>query len=316
MTATNLKSADLKLFRTYDAPLDAVWEAWTDKDKIAQWWGPRGFTITTHSRDLRSGGTWKYTMHGPDGVDYENCTRYITVQDKNKLVYEHGAIEGGKPLFVATVVFAERDGKTEMDMTMTFPSPEAAQTTRGFIKKAGGDATWDRLAEFLASEIDGKEIFVVNRSFDCAIEKMWDAWTNPNQAEEWRSPPGHTIHYRHADVREGGDCFYEMSDGKIKFYGKGQYKVLRKPELFVYEQQFCDENGKACRHPFAPAWPLNMHNTITLAKEPNEQTRVTVRWEPVGDLTADEKAEFVSGKAGCTQGWAGSFDKLDAFLAD
>ena len=71
MAARN-KSNVISLTRVYDAPLDAVWDAWTIPEEVAQWWGPRGVTLTNHSRDLRTGGHWHYTMHGPDGTDYEN----------------------------------------------------------------------------------------------------------------------------------------------------------------------------------------------------------------------------------------------------
>ena len=74
--AAKSKSNEIAITRIYDAPLRAVWDAWTDPKQVAKWWGPRGFTITTHSKDLRPGGSWKYTMHGPDGTDYPNITVY------------------------------------------------------------------------------------------------------------------------------------------------------------------------------------------------------------------------------------------------
>jgi uncharacterized protein YndB with AHSA1/START domain len=89
MTAEK-KSNEINLTRLYDAPVKTVWEAWTDPTQVAQWWGPRGFTLTTHSKDLRVGGIWSYTMHGPDGVDYPNTTRYLEVEKYSRLVYDHG----------------------------------------------------------------------------------------------------------------------------------------------------------------------------------------------------------------------------------
>ena len=50
------KSNEIHITRVYDAPVRAVWDAWTDPEQVAQWWGPRGFTITTHGKDLRAGG--------------------------------------------------------------------------------------------------------------------------------------------------------------------------------------------------------------------------------------------------------------------
>ena len=91
-----------------DAPVKAVWDAWTDLKQVAQWWGPRGFTLTTHSKDLRPGGHWSYTMHGPDGTDYPNRTHYFEVEKYSRLVYDHGASEDRPPLFRVTVNFSAK----------------------------------------------------------------------------------------------------------------------------------------------------------------------------------------------------------------
>ncbi|MCL4854649.1 MAG: SRPBCC domain-containing protein, partial [Bryobacteraceae bacterium] len=100
------KPNEIRLIRVYDAPAAIVWDAWTDPDRVAQWWGPRGFTLTTHSKDLRPGGIWHYTMHGPDGTDYPNKTLYHEVEEQKKLVYDHGANDERAPLFRVTVTFA------------------------------------------------------------------------------------------------------------------------------------------------------------------------------------------------------------------
>src|SRR5277367_1043529 len=128
MTAKN-NSNEIRITRIYDAPVQLVWDAWTDPKQVAQWWGPRGFTITTHSKDLKAGGHWSYTMHGPDGVDYPNKTKYFEVEECAKLVYDHGGNDDQAPLFRVTVLFSESKGKTKMDMCMTLPTPEAAQAT-------------------------------------------------------------------------------------------------------------------------------------------------------------------------------------------
>ena len=50
-----------------------VYAALGDPARVARWWGPAGFTNTIHTFDFRPGGTWRLTMHGPDGKDYPNC---------------------------------------------------------------------------------------------------------------------------------------------------------------------------------------------------------------------------------------------------
>ena len=311
------KANELKLTRIYDAPVEAVWEAWTDPEQVAQWWGPRGFRLTTHSRDLRAGGTWRYTMHGPDGTDYPNNTHYLEVEKFARLVYDHGATDDRPPLFRVTVLFSETGGKTRMDMTMTLPTPEAAEQTRKFIKKAGGNATWDRLAEHLEQRSSGREIFVINRSFDAPLEVMFRMWTDPRHLSRWLAPAGFRMEFIEADIRPGGKSFFFMTDqGNIKFFGRAKYLEIEKPNRILYAQQFCDEDQKISRHPLAPIWPETMLTTVQLTDEGGGRTRVTVTWEPHGATTAEELEAFIRARGGMTQGWTGSFDKLEACLAE
>lgn len=314
MSAKN-KSKDIKITRIYDAPIKTVWDAWTDPQKVGKWWGPRGFTLTTHSKDLRSGGSWVYTMHGPDGVDYPNDTKYLEVEKYSRLVYDHGANDSRPPLFRVTVLFTDLKGKTKMEMTMGLPTPEAAEETRKFIKKAGGDSTWDRLAEYLSVESSGKEKFVINRSFNAPLDLMYQVWTDPKHFEQWLPPTGMKMNFLKADIKPGGRTFYYMTDGgKVEMYGQANYLEMEKPHRIVYTQQFCDKDGKVSRHPFAPTWPETMLTTVTLTEEGPDQTRVTVTWEVFGNATREELETFVAQKAGMTGGWSGSFDKLDAYL--
>lgn len=310
------KSNELRIIREYNAPVKAVWDAWTDPAQAAQWWGPRGFTITTHSKDLRVGGHWNYTMHGPDGVDYPNTTKYFEVEEYKKLVYDHGGNDEQEPMFRVTVLFSEKQGKTLMDMRMTLPTPEAAEETRKFVKKAGGNATWDRLAEYLEKESSGTERFVINRSFDAPIEQMFEMWTNPAHVSKWMPPTGFDMEFIRSDIKVGGTNFYRM-DGKggVKMYGRSTYLQIEKPNLIVYTQQFCDENEALARHPMAPTWPATMLTTIEFTSEGEDQTRVTITAECHGDTTPEELATFVQARGGMTQGWTGSFDKLEEYLS-
>ncbi len=314
MAAKN-KSNEIRITRIFHAPVQAVWGAWTDTEQVAKWWGPRGFTITTHGKDLKPGGFWKYTMHGPDGVDYPNNTHYFEVEECSKLVYDHGGSDDSPPLFRVKVLFSEIEGKTKMDMTMTLATPEAAEEIRAFIKKAGGDSTWDRLAEYVEKETSGKDKFVINRSFDVSRELMFEMWTNPKHFSQWLPPVGFQMQFIHCDIKSGGSSFYVMTgQGNMKMYGRAEYLKIEKPERIVYTQQFCDENGNVSRHPMSPTWPETMLTLVQLAEEGPERTRVTITWEPHGAITPEELDTFIKARGGMTQGWTGSLDKLEAYL--
>ncbi|MDB5763728.1 MAG: hypothetical protein JWQ21_2723 [Herminiimonas sp.] len=306
---------EIRIIRTYNAPVAAVWDAWTDPEQVAQWWGPRGFSITTHSKDLKPGGTWAFTMHGPDGVDYPNKTKYLEVEEHAKLVYDHGGNDDRPPMFRVTVLFSEVRGKTRMDMSMALPTPEAAEETRKFIKKVGGNATWDRLAEYLEKESSGKDNFVINRTFDVPIDVMFEMWTNPKHFSQWLPPTGFQMEFIKAEIKPGGSTFYCMQGGDMKMYGRAAYLEIERPHRLLYTQQFCDEKGNISRHPMAPTWPATMLTTVSLTEEGANRTRVTVTWEPHGATTREELETFINAKGGMTQGWTGSFDKLEVYLA-
>ena len=306
---------ELRIIRVYDAPVKAVWDAWTEDKQLAQWWGPRGFTITTHSKDIKPGGHWSYTMHGPDGVDFPSNMHYLEVEKYSRLVYDQGGNADQPPAFRVSVQFSEIKGKTKMEMSMTMPTAEALAHTKNIIKKASGYSTWDRLAEFLTKETTGKEQFVINRTFDAPIELMYDMWTHAKHVAKWMGPAGSTTEFIRSDIRPGGSSFYWMSAGSgAKMYGRVSYLELQKPNRFVYTQQFVDKDEKIARHPMAPHWPETMLTTVTFAEEGPGKTRVTLIWEPYGKVTPEELQTFIAARAGMTGGWTGSFDTLDEYL--
>jgi uncharacterized protein YndB with AHSA1/START domain len=309
------KSNEIAITRIYDAPVKAVWDAWVDPDQVGQWWGPRGFTITTKQKDVRPGGTWTYTMHGPDGVDYPNKTYFHEVQNGALLVYDHGANDDRPPMFRVKVRFSALGTKTKMEMRMILPTPEAADQTRAFVKKAGGNATWDRLAEHLDEKLHNRDRFVINRTFECSIEKMYEIWTSPEHIANWLAPAGSTMEFLRADIRVGGEAFYRMvAETGMTFYGSTHYLELSKPTRLVYDQKFRTETGEISRHPLAPLWPETMRTVVEFSEEGPNETRVTLTWEPEGKVTREEVDVFRGARADMTQGWTGSLDKLEGFL--
>ena len=61
------RSVVLRNVRVFDAPRDLVWKAFTESERLMQWWGPKGFTMLVAKLDLRPGGVFHYSMRSPDG---------------------------------------------------------------------------------------------------------------------------------------------------------------------------------------------------------------------------------------------------------
>ncbi len=312
--ASRNRSNEIWLTRVYDAPVRAVWDAWTMPEQVEKWWGPRGFTLTTHSKDLRVGGSWRYTMHGPDGVDYPNVTKYFVVEPHKKLVYDHGGTDDTPPLFRVTVTFTESNSKTTMEMSLSFASPEVAEQSAKFIKQAGGNATWDRLAEQLEQNATGRASFVINRTFDAPIARVFDMWTSPEHLAKWLPPAGTEMRFLRAEIVPGKSTFFVIKGDHGTTHVRAEYLAVEPPRRIVYAQQFVDEREQPAPAPGAEIWPTTLRTTVLLAEEAPDRTRVTVTTEPHGATTSGEVQAYVHERSGMTLSWTGSFDKLEPLL--
>lgn len=138
----------IRVVRLIRARRDRVWAAWTDPARVSRWWGPEGFSTTTHAHDLRPGGGWRFTMHGPDGTDYGNRVVYDRVEPPELLTYDHFA-EGDPddaPHFTARVAFAEDGDQTRVTLTMRCPSIARRDELLAFGALEGAEQTLARFA--------------------------------------------------------------------------------------------------------------------------------------------------------------------------
>ncbi len=144
---------ELVFSRVFSARREVVFRAWTEPDQVVRWWGPRGFTTTTEVMEVRPGGVWKHTMHGPDGADYPNTMRYIEVARPERLVYTNSGqkVGGTGVTFQSTVLFEEQaDGRTKVTLRMVFPSRAARDIViREYGAEEGAFQMMDRLAAHL-----------------------------------------------------------------------------------------------------------------------------------------------------------------------
>ncbi|MBP1962962.1 SRPBCC family protein [Paenibacillus aceris] len=149
-TTATINGPELIVTRTLSAPRELVFKTWTDPEHLVHWWGPQGFTLTIHAIDVKPGGVWRYTMHGPDGTDYENKISYIEVNRPETLVYSHGDAEEDEQ-FRVNVTFADRGNQTELTMRSLFKSAEYLEyVVKNYGAVEGAKQTLDRLAEELA----------------------------------------------------------------------------------------------------------------------------------------------------------------------
>jgi uncharacterized protein YndB with AHSA1/START domain len=146
------EGGDLVFERTFDAPRETVWQAFTDPELVPRWWGPHGTTTTVAEMDVRAGGTWRYVSSAPDREDIEFFGEYLEVVPPELLRWtfmfdvEGVGPQGGPETFRLEQI----DGKTKVTSIGHMGSPEVIEGALASGMVGGAIETWDRLEALLA----------------------------------------------------------------------------------------------------------------------------------------------------------------------
>jgi uncharacterized protein YndB with AHSA1/START domain len=174
MTTTTLNPAEetairpFVLSRTFDASRDELWKAWTERERLMQWFGPKGFKMPAAKLDFRPGGSFHYCLESPDGKEMWGKFNYreIAVPERIVLVNSFSDEDGGItrhpfsptwPLqLLSTFTLTEENGKTTatIEWVPIDPTPEERQTFENAhdSMRQGWGGTFDQLAEYLSAQ--------------------------------------------------------------------------------------------------------------------------------------------------------------------
>jgi uncharacterized protein YndB with AHSA1/START domain len=310
---------EMAITRLINAPRELLWEAWTDPARLAVWWGPRGFRTTTHTMDFRVGGLWRYTMHGPDGVDYPNLIVYRELKKPERMVYDHsGEGDFDETKFHTTVTFEKHGAKTKVTMRSVFPTKEElAHVIENFGALEGGKQHLARLEEQAA--IMTGPILEIERLFNAPRALVWKAWTEKDRLAQWWGPKGLGMASAELDLRPGGRFLYCMRTPQgQEMWGKFEFRDVIPPQRLVFVNSFSDKDGGITRHPFSPEfaakWPAEVLNVMTLTEAAGGKTKLLMHGAPL-NATEEQRAFFISAQTGVRQGFGATFDQLEEYLA-
>jgi uncharacterized protein YndB with AHSA1/START domain len=311
---SEINTADREIIqrRLLNAPRQLVYKVWTGQEHLAKWWGPNGFTTTTHEMNFAPGGTWRFMMHGPDGTDYPNKMVFEEVIPNQKLVFTHSDDADNGLSFHVTVTFEEKGDKTLLTMHHVFGTAEERNmVVEKFGAIEGGRQTLTRLEEHLYNM--GTNIFTIERTFNAPRELVFKAMTEYDRLAKWWGPKGAVMTTGTQDLRPGGNLHYKLrgEDGS-EMWGLMSYREIISPERLVFIVSFSDEQANIVHHPMAPTWPLEILNIMTFT-EHDGKTTLTIAGGAV-NATEEEHATYKAGQESMRTGFGGSFDKLDDYL--
>jgi uncharacterized protein YndB with AHSA1/START domain len=118
--------------RIVDASPARVYAAFEDPKQLTRWWGPDGFTSTFETFDFRTGGAWKFVLHGPDGKDYPNVNRFVELVRDARVRLQH--VEGH--WFELTVTLTPEGDKTRIAWRQQFANADELDQIRDYVVPA------------------------------------------------------------------------------------------------------------------------------------------------------------------------------------
>jgi len=137
----------ITLTRTFDAPRELVFRAFTDPALISQWWGPRRLTTVVERLEARPGGAWRFVQHDREGNEFAFNGVYREVVPLERLVYTFEFEGEPGHIIVEAVTLEDLGGKTRVTAIDTF---ETAEDLQGMLQSGmqdGASESYDRLEE-------------------------------------------------------------------------------------------------------------------------------------------------------------------------
>lgn len=153
-TSDRPSGRELVVTRTFDAPRDLVFRAWSDAGIFKRWWVPKSAPITLIAceMDVRTGGTYKLVFTHPDAPEpFTFFGRYLEVVPPSRIVWTNE--EAGEAGQVTTVTFEAQGGRTRVVMHDLYPSKEALDEAIASGSINWNDETFEQLDAVLAESI-------------------------------------------------------------------------------------------------------------------------------------------------------------------
>lgn len=133
--------------RVVNAPLEKLYNAFSNPDHLKNWWGPEGFTNTIHEFDLRPEGRWILTMHGPEKGNYENSSVFKVVEPQKLIAWKRIS----QPFFDMEVGFEKIDDtQSKISFRMIFATEEECNKIKNFAGPKN-EENFDRLERELTN---------------------------------------------------------------------------------------------------------------------------------------------------------------------
>ncbi len=149
--STDASNRTLTIHRTFDAPIQLLWQVWTQPEHIAQWWAPQGMSIDIVEHNFQVGGRWEYAMQMPNGQTFTSDGVYSVIVELEKIFSSANFKPMTEGIEMQSLFTAEGD-KTHLTFHCIHPTEEYCrqQEKMGFYN--GWGSVFDRLNDYLQQQ--------------------------------------------------------------------------------------------------------------------------------------------------------------------
>jgi uncharacterized protein YndB with AHSA1/START domain len=209
----------LRVSRTFHAPRETVFKAWSTADHVKAWFSPETYSAPEAKVEMRVGGAFEVCMQSPAGERHWTRGVFVEVSPPTRLAIDmHATDTHGRPLFRAytEITFTDVLGGTRMDVVQSYTFVDPAVSAP---MVAGASDGWRTTLDKLGHEVmvmigavgaQARSVvhatFHLERRYGAPPERVWKALTDEAAKAKWFGPPPGQWEplERHMDVREGG----------------------------------------------------------------------------------------------------------------
>ena len=252
--ADEVASKEIVIERVFDAPRERVFDAFTQREHLQKWWGPRMVSIPVAEFEARPGGKIFLGQRGPDGAMHYNAGVVREIERPSRLVFaihfadaerRRVAPPAGTGLsgtwdqeIVSSVTFTADGRRTRVTIRVTRSgvTPEWLEMAR-----VGWGQSLDKLGYAVVDDMTvaapGEREIVITRTFNAARALVYEALTKAEHIKNWWGPRQYGAVSAVADFRSGGRYRYAQSgpDGEVAFSGEIRESS---PERIVYTEEY------------------------------------------------------------------------------
>ena len=293
LKVTTPSDREIAMTRVFHAPRRLVFDAWTKPELVKQWLlGPPGWTMPVCEIDLRVGGRYRFVWRGPDGTEMGmgGVHREIVVPERivNTQLFDQDWT-GGET--IGTLLLTEHDGKTTLINSVLYSSKEARDNALKSGMADGVEMGYQRLDMLLPSwknapspdsSVETRDL-VVTRIFNAPIQRVWNAWTDPQQVMQWWGPIGFSSPSAKMEFREGGTSLVCMRASKEfggqEHYSTWAYSKIVPMRTIEYIHNLADKHAHKAdpvKLGLPPDFPRDQRHLVTFKDLGNGKTEMTI----------------------------------------